>query len=107
MLSFEASGERRKKVRLYAAEPPARIQATSPTNAHHNPGTRILIVADDGAVSEALEDSLRTAGHPSNCLACASVDAVSEAESYEPGLLVVDLPPAGSTDCIELAETIR
>ena len=76
-------------------------------NAHHNPVTRILIVSDDGAVSEALEDSLRTAGYPSNCLACASVDAVIEAESYEPGLLVVDVPPTGSTDCIELAETIR
>ena len=76
-------------------------------DAQHSPGTRILIIADDGGVSEALEDSLRTSVYPSHCLTCASDEAVREAESYKPGLLVVDLSTDGKLDCIELAETIR
>ncbi|MCE5263389.1 MAG: response regulator [Deltaproteobacteria bacterium] len=70
------------------------------------PDSRILIVGE-GVCALGLQDALTRLGYSAPAIAIPGGEAVREAASGHPDLILVDIPLAGEMDGVAIAERIR
>jgi PAS domain S-box-containing protein len=70
-------------------------------------GYRILVVEDDAATALGLRDVLRRLGHDVTGMVATGSDAVREAESGKPDIILMDISLSGPTNGIDAATSIH
>jgi len=70
-------------------------------------GARILVVEDEGIISEDIQDTLKRLGYDVCAIASSGEQAISKAQKTHPDLVLMDIVLEGDMDGIEATREIR